>query len=332
MAKSKAAAKPSAAATLGGGVKKTVDNSSKVKRIKKVPEHPPVPQMVREAIESNGDSRRGSSLHYIKAFLVDNYGADPGKTNGRVRTYLKAAVERGDLVQLSGTGVSGSFKFPNARNNQKTSMAPVEKRSKASVADVKPPKAKKTAVKRKAAAGKAPSASPAKKAKQEAVVAEKTPTKKRASPKKRTTPVKKTKKAPVAKKTTGKVAAAAAKMDKADVAELGSISEESSEEMPSASEDSTITEQQQQQQQPTGELTPVKEMMLDNEPSSEDPTATESSEEVNTDASEKSSEDTAGENSEEASEPATTVAAAAAAPKKAKGKGRKKAAAAAAKA
>lgn len=156
--------------------------------------HPPVQQMVDSAISSLKE-RRGSSLAAIKKYVAANFKVDIVRLAPFIRKYLKKAVVDGKLVQVKGTGASGSFKLSQAAKKEPKKKSP--KKPKAKKEKAKKPKAKKTPTKKPKA-----KKTPTKKPKTKTTTKSKTP-KKAAKPKK--TPTKKPKaKKPAAKKTAKK--------------------------------------------------------------------------------------------------------------------------------
>ena len=151
------------------------EKATKKAAAKKPAEHPKYIDMITTAIttlkERNGSSRQA----ILKYVVANNKVGDSANTH--VKMTLKRAVATGALVQVKGTGASGSFK----------------------VAKKEAPKKKKPAVKKPAAAKKA---TPKKKP------AAKKPAAKKGTPaKKKATPKKKAAKKPAAKKPAAKKAA-----------------------------------------------------------------------------------------------------------------------------
>uniref|UniRef100_A0A671P8X0 Histone H1-like n=2 Tax=Sinocyclocheilus anshuiensis TaxID=1608454 RepID=A0A671P8X0_9TELE len=127
--------------------------------------------------------RSGVSLAALKKALAAG-GYDVEKNNSRVKLAIKSLVTKGTLLQVKGTGASGSFKL--SKNQTETKKKPAKKAA---------PKAKKPAAKKPAAAKKPKSAA----AKRPA--AKKSPKKaKKPAAKKATKSPKKTKKPAAAKK------------------------------------------------------------------------------------------------------------------------------------
>ena len=142
---------------------------------KKPASHPPVAEMVTAAIKALKD-RKGSSLPAIKKYMSANYKVDVAKLAPFIKKFLRNAVTAGKLVQVKGTGASGSFKLSAAAKAEKPKKKPAAKKPAAK----KSPKkkvAKKPAAKKSPAKAKKPAAkkSPAKDKKQE----EKKPTPKK---------------------------------------------------------------------------------------------------------------------------------------------------------
>ncbi|XP_066304497.1 histone H1-like [Branchiostoma lanceolatum] len=137
------------------------------KKAKKAPKapaaHPPTTAMVTAALEALKD-RKGSSLLAIKKYIAGNYKFDVEKKGHFIKRALKALVEKGTLIQVKGTGASGSFKINVAAKKaaEKAAKKPVAKKP------VKKPAAKKaakpkTAKPKKTAAKKATTPKKAKK-------------------------------------------------------------------------------------------------------------------------------------------------------------------------
>ncbi|XP_042617226.1 histone H1-like isoform X2 [Cyprinus carpio] len=141
---------------------------------------PAVGDLIVKAVSASKE-RSGVSLAALKKALAAG-GYDVEKKNSRVKLALKSLVTKGTLVQVKGTGASGSFKIN--KQQTETKKKPAKKAA---------PKAKKPAAKKPAAAAaKKTTKSPKK-------------TKKPAAPKKA---VKSPKKAKTAKPKTAKPKAA----------------------------------------------------------------------------------------------------------------------------
>ncbi|XP_019621886.1 PREDICTED: histone H2B.6-like [Branchiostoma belcheri] len=176
--------------------------ASKPKAAPKAPAaHPPTTAMITAAVEELKD-RTGSSVPAIKKYIAANYKFDVEKKAHFIKRALKALVEKGTLVQVKGTGASGSFKI-----NVAAKKAAEKAAKKAAKKPAKKPAAKK-ATKPKATKPKKPkakkAATPKKTKKPAAKKTKKSPAKKPAAKKPtKKTPAKKTvKKAAPAKKAT----------------------------------------------------------------------------------------------------------------------------------
>lgn len=169
---------------------------------KKPADHPKYADMIQAAIAALKE-RSGSSRQAICKYIVTNYKVGDN-CNVHLRTALKRQVTSGTLVQVKGTGASGSFKL------SEKAKKPVKKVKKP--AAKKPSSAKKTPTKKKPTAKK-PAAKKAAVAKKPAVAAKKS-TKKTATPKKAKKPVAKKPAAKKAVKKTPKKKAAAKKSAK----------------------------------------------------------------------------------------------------------------------
>ncbi|XP_066289074.1 histone H1-like [Branchiostoma lanceolatum] len=101
--------------------------------------HPPTTVMVTAAVEALKD-RTGSSLLAIKKYIAGNYKFDVEKKAHFVKRALKSLVEKGTLIQVKGTGASGSFKI-----NVAAKKAAEKAAKKAVKKPVKKPVAKKAA-------------------------------------------------------------------------------------------------------------------------------------------------------------------------------------------
>lgn len=134
------------------------------------PTHPPVAAMVTDAIGALKD-RKGSSLSAIKKYIAANNKVDVAKLAPFIRRFLKKAVADGKIVQVKGSGATGSFKLAKVEKpTKKVVEKPVAKKSpKKPAKKAKTPKKEKKAKKPAAAKPKKPKAkkatkSPAKKA------------------------------------------------------------------------------------------------------------------------------------------------------------------------
>ncbi|XP_073691651.1 histone H1-like [Garra rufa] len=137
---------------------------------------PGVSDLIVKAVSASKE-RSGVSLAALKKALSAG-GYDVEKNNSRVKLAIKSLVTKGTLVQVKGTGASGSFKLNKKQSETKTKPA------KKAAPKAKKPAAKKPAAakKPKSAAAKKPAAKKSpKKAKKPAAAAAKKATK---SPKK----------------------------------------------------------------------------------------------------------------------------------------------------
>ncbi|GFR10590.1 histone H1B [Trichonephila clavata] len=93
--------------------------------------HPKVSVMVTSAI-STLNERNGSSLQAIKKYIEANYDADATKLATFIRKFLKAAVEKGDIIQTKGKGASGSFRIKKQEKKKEDTkpLKTVEKKTK----------------------------------------------------------------------------------------------------------------------------------------------------------------------------------------------------------
>lgn len=133
-------------------------SSAKPKKSKAPKTHPPVSEMVNAAIESLKE-RKGSSLQAIKKYLSTQYKVDVERLSPFIRRYLRGAVAKGELLQTSGKGASGSFKIASTvAKKEKVVTKSIAKKPKAagSPTKIKKPAAKvakpKVAPKKSAAA------------------------------------------------------------------------------------------------------------------------------------------------------------------------------------
>ena len=161
--------------------------------------HPTTAVMVTAAIKELKE-KKGSSLPAIKKYLAANYKVDSAKLAPFIRKFLKAAVAKGLLVQVKGTGASGHFKLAAevkkpAVKKTKSAKKPAAKKSVGTPKKRKAPKKPKAAepAAKKAKKAVAPKPKAAKPAKSPAK-AKKAPATKAKPPKAavKKTPVKKT--------------------------------------------------------------------------------------------------------------------------------------------
>ena len=149
--------------------------AAKTKKVatKKVAEHPKYSEMIVTAIETL-KNRKGSSKVAILAYLKGNFKV-ADNAGVHVKAALKRGVIAGSLVQVKGTGASGSFKVAKKekvakpkvvkakkavkKTPKKAAVKKVAVKAKASPKKTKKPAAKKTAAKKaKKPAAKKPAA------------------------------------------------------------------------------------------------------------------------------------------------------------------------------
>ncbi|XP_033218208.1 histone H1B-like [Belonocnema kinseyi] len=95
--------------------------------------HPSTSKMVETAILEMKE-RKGSSVQAIKKYIATHFDVDIDVIYPRIKKYLKKAVEEGILVQVTGIGASGSFKFSKHRKDEikkeeKAETAKLEKKT-----------------------------------------------------------------------------------------------------------------------------------------------------------------------------------------------------------
>ncbi len=119
---------------------------------------PSVGDLIVKAVSASKE-RSGVSLAALKKALAAG-GYDVEKKNSRVKLAIKSLVTKGTLVQVKGTGASGSFKLSKKQTETKKRRAPKAKKPAA-----KKPKsaaAKKPAAKKSPKKAKKPAAAAAK--------------------------------------------------------------------------------------------------------------------------------------------------------------------------
>ncbi|KAM9325125.1 LOW QUALITY PROTEIN: uncharacterized protein PAF06_001264 [Gastrophryne carolinensis] len=172
---------------------------------------PSVSELLLKAVSACKE-RSGASLPALKkALSAANYDVD--KNNSRVKLALKALVTKGSLVQVKGTGASGSFKINKQQLNQADKKKATKKKSPAKkpASAAKSPKKPKKAPSAAKSPKKAPAKKPAAAKKPKAAAAKpkkaaKSPAKKAAKPKVVKSPAKKAAKPKVVKSPAKKVA------------------------------------------------------------------------------------------------------------------------------
>merc|ERR1712212_1382375 len=112
------------------------------KKVKKPAEHPKYSEMIKQAVASLKE-RTGSSRQAIVKYVKANFKVSDG-SDSHIKLALKRMVAGGDLVQVKGTGASGSFKL--AKPVPKTKATPKKPAAKKAT---KKPVAKKSAAKPK---------------------------------------------------------------------------------------------------------------------------------------------------------------------------------------
>ncbi|CAH2319070.1 trans-1,2-dihydrobenzene-1,2-diol dehydrogenase [Pelobates cultripes] len=175
------------------------------------PSGPSVSELIVKAVSASKE-RSGVSLAALKKALAAS-GYDVEKNNSRLKLALKGLVTKSTLVQVKGSGASGSFKLNKKQAESKDKAA--KKKAPAKVKKPAPKKATKSPAKPKKVAAKSPKK--AKKPAASAKKATKSPKKvKAAKPKKAVkSPAKKTVKSPAKKAAKPKAAKSPAKAKKA---------------------------------------------------------------------------------------------------------------------
>ncbi|XP_063293039.1 histone H1B-like [Pelobates fuscus] len=192
---SEAAPAPAAAPAVESAYKKK--QPKKAAGVKKAakPSGPSVSELIVKAVSASKE-RSGVSLAALKKALAAS-GYDVEKNNSRLKLALKGLVTKSTLVQVKGSGASGSFKLNKKQSESKDKAT--KKKAPAKVKKPAPKKATKSPAKPKKVAAKSPKK--AKKPAASAKKATKSPKKvKAAKPKKVVkSPAKKTVKSPAKK-------------------------------------------------------------------------------------------------------------------------------------
>lgn len=98
--------------------------------------HPPTAKMVEKAIFDLND-RQGTSLYMIKKYITDNFEVDVNSNNNlktRITKCVKDHLRDGILIQTSGLGANGKFKFTkdmkeNLKKEEKIKLKKEEKKN-----------------------------------------------------------------------------------------------------------------------------------------------------------------------------------------------------------
>ncbi len=128
---------------------------------------PSVGDLIVNAVSASKE-RSGVSLAALKKALAAG-GYDVEKKNSRVKLAIKSLVTKGTLVQVKGTGASGSFKISKTETKKKPDKKAAPKAKKPAAKKPAAAKKPKSAAAKKPAAKKSP-----KKAKKPAAAAKKT--------------------------------------------------------------------------------------------------------------------------------------------------------------
>ena len=170
---------------------------------KKPAEHPTYAEMITAAITAL-KQRKGVSVIAIKKHIVANNKVDADKCGTHIKLALKRLVANKLVLQIKGTGASGSFKMgEKPKVAKKPAKKPAAKKPTAKKPAAKKPAAKKAAVK-KPAAKKAAAKKPAAKKPAAKKPAAKKPVAKKPAAKKPAAKKTAAKKKPAAKKTAKK--------------------------------------------------------------------------------------------------------------------------------
>ncbi|XP_043472675.1 histone H1.1, embryonic-like [Leptopilina heterotoma] len=88
---------------------------------------PNTEKMVELAISHLND-RHGTSLHKVKKYITENFDVNIDNYKRHITKCVRKLLENGTLLQVSGLGANGKFKFPqNVKNSVKKAMKKGEK-------------------------------------------------------------------------------------------------------------------------------------------------------------------------------------------------------------
>lgn len=119
----------------------TDKKKSTTQTTKKPADHPKYVDMIKAGITSLSE-RGGSSRQALSKYIKGNYKVGEN-SDVHLKLALKRGVTSGTLIQVKGTGASGSFKLSKVEPKPKKSAAP--KKAAAAAAAAKKPAAKKPA-------------------------------------------------------------------------------------------------------------------------------------------------------------------------------------------
>ena len=80
--------------------------------------HPPVAEMVMDAVQALKD-RRGCSLSAVKKYIAANYKVDMERQSIFVRRYVRRQIDNGTFSLVKGTSTTGSFKLADPADKKK---------------------------------------------------------------------------------------------------------------------------------------------------------------------------------------------------------------------
>jgi len=82
--------------------------------------HPPVSEMIPQAIRRLRENpKKGSSLAAIKGFMAETWDVNIKQINTKIKNFITNAVEDGELIRKSGSGISGRFTVPGMKYKPK---------------------------------------------------------------------------------------------------------------------------------------------------------------------------------------------------------------------
>ena len=133
---------------------KKAASPKKVKAVaaKKPAQHPTYKEMIPEAVRTLKE-RNGSSRQKISKYIAANFSGlgDENSLKRNLRAGLKKLVESGTLIQVKGTGASGSFKLAAAAKKVPSAKKPAATKKSSTVKKAATAKPKKTTPKKKVA-------------------------------------------------------------------------------------------------------------------------------------------------------------------------------------
>jgi len=105
---------------------------------------PPVSEMVIDSIKALGaNPKKGSNLRSIKTTILLNWTINMKIYNNKIKKFIAGAIEKGDIIRVSGNGFNGRFTVPGMKMKKKKKSKKLGKKFDEDEAEYAPQRTKR---------------------------------------------------------------------------------------------------------------------------------------------------------------------------------------------